>query len=151
MRINSRDVLSGSNLVKQRFTLLVSGLIAVGIAATILLSPEVFYAGYGFDIAGNATLVNELKAPAGVLLASGLLMFAGLFRAELVKVSLATAAVVYLSYGLARLSSMALDGLPNENLISAAAIELGVGAACLLALLRTQEGNTQYKFTRRPQ
>ena len=149
MKIVRRRTLNSSYLVK--LTLLVSGLIAVGVAGTILLAPEVFYAGYGIEVGGDATLVNELKAPAGVLLAAGLLMFAGVFRTELVLVSLTTASVVYLSYGLSRLLSMAMDGLPDSGLVSAAGIELGIGAACLLALLRARDINTRYVSTRRPQ
>ena len=149
MRIDRRKVLNGSFMVK--LTLLVSGLVAVGIAGTILFAPEAFYAGYGIEIGGDVTLVNELKAPAGVLLAAGLLVFAGVFRTELVIVSLTTASVVYLSYGLSRILSMAMDGLPDDGLVSAAGIELGIGAACLLALLRARDINTHYVSTRRPQ
>jgi hypothetical protein len=66
-------------------------------------------------------------------------------------VSLTTASVVYLSYGLSRLLSMAMDGLPHSGLVSAAGIELGIGAACLLALLRARDINPQYVSTRRTQ
>ena len=76
-------------------------------------------------------------------------MLAGVFRTELVGVSLTTASIVYLSYGLSRLLSMALDGLPHSGLISAAGIELAIGAVCLLALLRTRDINTRYVPTRR--
>ena len=48
--------------------LLTSGLLAAGIAATILFAPDAFYASYGIDIGSNVNLANELKAPAGVLL-----------------------------------------------------------------------------------
>ena len=149
MRIDRRTVLNGSYMVK--LILLVSGLVAAGIAGTILLAPEVFYAGYGIEVGGDATLVNELKAPAGVLLVAGLLMFAGIFRTEFIMVSLTTASVVYLSYGLSRVVSMAMDGLPDAGLVIAAGIELGIGAVCLLALLRVQAINTRQVAARRPQ
>jgi hypothetical protein len=148
MRIERRGVLNSSILVK--LTLLVSGLVAIGIAGTILLAPEMFYTPYGIEVGGDATLVNELKAPAGPLLAAGLLIFAGVFRTDITKVSLTTAAVVYLSYGLSRLLSMAMDGLPGSGLVSAAGIELGIGAVCLLALLRVRTINTHNIPTRRP-
>jgi hypothetical protein len=149
MRIDKRKILNGSHMVK--LTLTLSALVAVGIAGTILFAPEAFYAGYGIEVGGDATLVNELKAPAGVLLVAGLLMFAGVFRTELLKVSLTTASVVYLSYGLSRLLSMAIDGLPHSSLVSAAGIELGIGAACLLALLRARDIYPHYVPTRRTQ
>ena len=148
MRIVRRRDLRGTSMVK--LTLIISGLVAVGIAGTILLAPEVFYASYGIEVGSDVTLVNELKAPAGALLVAGILMFAGVFRTKLVKFSLTTASAVYLSYGLSRLLSMAVDGLPASGLVSAASIELGIGTASLLALLRAREINLQY-VTRRTQ
>jgi len=115
--------------------LFLSGLVAVAIAATILVAPDVFYAGYGIEVGGNATLANELKAPAGALLVAGLLMFAGVFRSGLAMVSLATATAVYLSYGLGRALSIAIDGLPHSGMVSAAVIEIAIGAICLVTLL----------------
>ena len=149
MKIDIRKVLNGRRMVK--LILLSSALVAVSIAGTILFAPEAFYAGYGIDIGADATLMNELKAPAGALLIAGLLMFAGVFRTEFVGVSLTIASVVYLSYGLSRLLSMAIDGFPHSGLVSAAAIELGIGAVCLLALMRVRRINTHYVPTRRSQ
>lgn len=149
MSIETRKILNGSSMVK--LTLLFSGLVAIGIAVTILLAPEAFYSGYGINVVGNANLVNELKAPAGALLVAGVLMIAGVFRTEFVKTSLTTATVVYSSYGLSRLLSIAMDGLPDISLVSAAGIELGIGAACLFALLRTRDSNSHYVPTRRMQ
>ena len=147
MKVQVRNALNASFWVKP--ALLLSGLVAVGIAMTILLTPEVFYSTYGIEVAGNATLVNELKAPAGALLVAGLLMLAGVFSAQLTAISLTTAAVVYLAYGVSRILSMVIDGLPNSGMVSAAAIELGIGAMCLLVLLRVRNLNNQYSSIRR--
>ena len=116
--------------------LLASGLLASGIAATILFAPDAFYTPYGIDVGSNVNLANELKAPAGVLLVAGLLMLTGVFRAELAVLSLTTATVVYLSYGLSRLLSMTTDGFPNGGLVSAAVLEIVIGVACLFVLVR---------------
>ena len=119
-----------------RGLLLASGLIAAGIAAMILFAPGAFYGRYGIDFGANVSLANELKAPAGMLLLAGLLMIAGVFKSELTISSLATAAAVYLSYGLSRILSMAIDGVPHSGLVSAAAIEIAIGALCLVDLMR---------------
>lgn len=116
--------------------LLASGLLAAGIAVTILFAPDAFYTSYGIDIRSNVNLVNEIKAPAGVLLIAGLVMLTGVFRAELVTASLATATAIYLSYGLSRLLSMATDGVPNSALVIAAVLEIAIGVACLFGLVR---------------
>ena len=141
MKLKEMAVFGGRNTAP--LILLPSGIIAVVIAGTILFAPEALYAGYGIDVSGNATLANELKAPAGMLLAAGLLMFAGVFRSQLAVVSLATAAVVYLSYGLSRLTSMAIDGLPHSGLVGAAGVELIIGVVCLLTLLQVRRFNAQ--------
>lgn len=127
-------------LVARRLVLLIAGIVAIGIAATILFAPEGFYAAYGIELAGNTNLTNELKAPAGVLLVAGLLMLAGVFRAQLTNVSLTAATAIYLPYGLSRLLSFALDGVPNSALVSAAIFEIAVGAVCLLALIPVRDG-----------
>ncbi len=130
------DVHRGSRTT--RLVLFLSALIAVAIAATILVAPDAFYAGYGIEVGANATLANELKAPAGALLVAGLLMFAGAFRAKFAIVSLTTAAIVYLSYGAARVLSIVIDGMPHSGMVSAAAIEIVIGATCLIMLLQAQ-------------
>jgi hypothetical protein len=119
-----------------RGLLLASGLLATGIAATILAAPDLFYAGYAIDIGSDVSLANELKAPAGMLLVAGLLMLVGVVRPGYAGTSLAIGSVIYLSYGLSRLLSIAVDGIPHSSLVSAAMLELGLGAACLLSLAR---------------
>jgi hypothetical protein len=123
------------NTVTCKLVLLLSGLVACVIAAMILFAPEVFYAANGVEIAGNIDLANELKAPAGALFVAGLLMIAGVFRRQLTVVALVTATVVYLSYGLSRLLSIGIDGMPSNALVGAAVFEVLLGAICLVALL----------------
>ena len=69
-------------------------------------------------------------------------MFAGVFRRELTGASLTTAAVVYLSYGLSRVTSIAMDGMPHSGMVNAACVELVIGAICLMTLLRVRQINT---------
>jgi len=117
-----------------RLLLLMSGMAAMGIAVAILFAPSAFYAANGIEFGGNINLTNELKAPAGVLLAAGLVMLAGVFRTQWITASLVAATAIYLPYGLARLISMAIDGLPHSGLVSAAVFEIAIGAVCLLML-----------------
>lgn len=119
-----------------RALLLASGLIAASIAAMIFIAPHAFYGSYGIDLGADASLANELKAPAGALLLAGILMLAGVVRTEFTIPSLATASAIYLSYGLSRVLSMAIDGLPHSGLVSAAQLELVIGAICFVDLVR---------------
>ena len=139
--MNSINTMFFGGSVTARLILLASALVATAIAGMILSAPETFYAGYGIDVSENATLANELKAPAGMLLVAGLIMFAGVLRTRYTAASLMTAAAVYLSYGLARVSSIVIDGLPHSGMIGAAGVELIIGTVCLLCLLRIRRND----------
>ncbi len=123
-----------------RVLLLVSGLIAVGIGASLLFAPVAFHAGYGTDLGSDANLLSEIRAPGGALLVLGVLMLVGAFDASFHRTALVLGAAVYLSYGLTRLVSVALDGMPGEGLLLAIGIELALGGACLAARLRAAPG-----------
>ena len=138
-----RQIAIFGGLNTARLILVGSGLIAIVIALAILFAPEALYAGYGIEVGDNATLANELKAPGGMLLAAGMLMFAGVFRSQYAVMSLTTAAGVYLSYGFSRLASMAIDGIPHSGLVGAAGLELVIGAVCLITLLHIRHINAQ--------
>lgn len=132
--MNLRGVLA------RKLVLLISGCVAISIATAILFAPEGFYAAYEIELGGNTNLINELKAPAGVLFGAAILMLAGVFRTRLITLSLIAAAAIYLPYGLSRLLSMAVDGVPHSSLVAAAIFEIAVGTVCLLALVPGREG-----------
>lgn len=119
-----------------KLVLSASGLIAIGIGGAILFMPAEFYAMYGIELANDASLASEIRAPGAALLVSGLLMLAGVFVAKFAFVSTVIATAVYSSYGLSRLFSMAVDGMPDSGLVEAAAFELFIAATCLFALQR---------------
>ena len=131
-------------LLVGKLILLISGTIAIGIAVTILFAPSGFYAAYGIELGGNVSLTNELKAPAGVLFVAGLLMLAGVFRRQLMITSLVAATAIYLPYGLARLVSIGIDGMPDSGLVSAAIFEIVIGVVCLLVLKPALGGRTAH-------
>jgi hypothetical protein len=63
----------------------------------------------------------------------GLLMLVGVFVKSFTLASTSIAAAVYLAYGVSRLVSIGLDGMPDTGLVAATAIELVIGAACAVA------------------
>jgi hypothetical protein len=116
--------------------LLISGLIAIGIGGAILFVPAAFYGTYGIELGSDASLINEIRAPGGALLVTGLLILPGAFVVEFAFASTVIAAAAYLSYGLSRVVSMSIDGMPDAGLVGAAGFELVIGVAALFALLR---------------
>ena len=124
-----------TTLIKKAI-LLVAGLTAAAIAMAILFFPGAFYASYGIDVGSNVSLLNELKAPGIALAASGFFIATGAIVARLAPLSAFVAAFLYLCFGLSRLVSMALDGLPADGLVQAAGIELLLGLACIWVVVQ---------------
>ena len=119
----------------KKIFLALSGLIAAGIAVAVWTVPSAFYGSYGIDIAGDVNLINELKAPAGVLFVAGLTILAGAVRSRFTPTSMKVAAVLYLSFGASRLASFVFDGVPNDSLVAAALLEVAIGAIALFGLV----------------
>ncbi|MEM1453374.1 MAG: DUF4345 domain-containing protein [Planctomycetota bacterium] len=127
----------------QRILLVVSGLIAAGIGASILATPAQFHATHGIDLAGDPSLLSEVRAPGGALAVLGGMMLIGAFVRSFTTASLAIATAVYLAYGASRLVGFGLDGMPHPGLVQAAVAELVIGAVCAVALVRAvSRGNS---------
>ena len=114
----------------------ISGLIGVYVGIEILFMPVSFYATSGIHLGENVSLLNEMRAPGGALLASGLLIILGGFWERLAFTSIVLATLLYLSYGLSRMYSMVIDGAPAEILVYVAIAEILVGSVCAIALFK---------------
>jgi uncharacterized membrane protein HdeD (DUF308 family) len=119
--------------------LILSGLIASLIGAAILFAPVAFYATYDIELGKNLSLLNEIRAPGGALLASGILIISGAFVNKLTFTATVVSTLLYLSYGLSRVMSIAIDGMPVEGLVQAAVLEIVIGMACIFALVNYQK------------
>lgn len=119
--------------------LLISGFIASAIGATILFSPGSFYASYGITFDGNINMLNEIRTSGGALLASGLLIMSGAFVDKMAFTAAVVSTLLYLSYGLSRVLSIVIDGVPVEGLLQAAVLEIVIGLACIFSLILYSE------------
>ncbi len=118
--------------------LFVTGLIGVGIGGAILFVPAEFHATSGIVIGNDESLLSEVRAAGGALLACALIVMLGAFVSKLIFTALVLSTALYLSYGASRLVSMALDGLPSTSLMAVTVFELGVGLVCALALVTSK-------------
>ena len=128
---------AGRATLKTRITVVflgLSGLLLLFIGGGILLVPHAFHAGNGIALGADPSLLSEVRAPGGLLVASALFLICGSFKAALRLDALRLAVMVYGSFGLARLVALAVDGVPSAGLLGSTAIELIV-AALGLALL----------------
>lgn len=119
----------------QKALLLVAGAVLVFVGTFILASPVDFYASNNIELGANVSLLNEVKAPAGMLLAAGLFMIGAICVRDMADTATSLAALIYLSYSLSRLLSVAIDGVPAAGLVQAAALEATIGLACLAILI----------------
>lgn len=103
------------------------------IGVSLLLVPHAMHRTNGVDLGSQASLLNEIRAPAGALMAFGLLMLGAIFRSAWRLFALRAGGLLLLSYGIARILSIALDGWPSFILIAAMVVELLAGASLLLA------------------
>lgn len=119
--------------------LVVAGLIVVGFGAAVLFTPIAFYATNGIALGDNVSVLNEIRAAGGFLMASGLVIISGAIWRKLAFTATVLATVLYLAYGLSRLLSLIVDGLPAQGLQQAMYLEFVIGVICLLALIRYRE------------
>jgi len=133
--------MKNSNVTKT--ILIFSGLISSGVGGAILFDPVAFYATYDIELAGNISLFNEIRAPGGALLTSGILIMLGAFVDKLTFTSVVVSTLLYLSYGLSRILSMAIDGMPAEGLVQAAVLEIVLGLVCVFVLVKYREKHTE--------
>jgi hypothetical protein len=130
--------------------LVISGLILVGVGGAILFMPVGFYATSGIDLGGNLSLLNEIRPPGGALLASGIIIISGAFMLQLTFTSLVLSVLLYLSYGLSRLFSMAIDGIPHTTFVMATGLEMILGLLGVIALIRYREKEVGQAWPDRP-
>jgi len=126
-----------------KVVLFVSGLIAAGIGGAILVMPAAFYASNGIDLGGNVSLLNEIRASGGALLAAGILIISGCFVASLTFTAVVVASLLYLAYGLSRILSFGIDGMPSEGLMQAANLEIVIGVVCVCVFAKYREKQTE--------
>lgn len=130
-------------LLIQKAVLIIAGATATVIGGYILASPEAFYAAYGIDLSGNASLLNELRAGGGAVLVLGLLILAGLVFSRFRLASTLLATAMFFAYGAARLVSLGIDGQPDGGLIAAMIAELVIGGAGVAALIAARKHRSQ--------
>ncbi len=59
--------------------LFVAGALLIVVGAFIIMAPAGFYASNNIAVGSSVSLLNELKAPAGLLLAAGVFMLSAIF------------------------------------------------------------------------
>lgn len=127
----------------QKIALAVAGATSLGIGATILGAPHVFYASYGIAIGTDPSLLSEVRALGAGLAGFGVVMLAGTVFAVLRQAAVTAALTVFLAFPAGRLVSLVVDGTPSPGILSALGFELAIAALCLFAFRRTATASTR--------
>ena len=122
----------------QKVVLLFAGMLLILVGVLVITSPVDFYGSNNIELNENVSLLNELKAPAGMLLGAGLFMIVSIFVGSFTDTAMWLATLIYLSYASSRFMSMAIDGVPAPGLVQAAALESLVGLVCFAILMIRQ-------------
>ena len=126
--------------------LVTAGLLLLAIGGAILLAPHTFHGSNGIFLGDNPNLLSEIRAPGGLLAASGIMILMGAFRVRLRASAVQLTTLVYGSFGLARLVGMALDGMPSSSIVGAASLELFVAFVGLVILWRARAQHAAGSF-----
>ncbi len=118
--------------------LVISGLLLLVIGAAILLAPHAFHGSNGIALGDNPNLLSEIRAPGGLLAASGIIILVGGFRPLLRSQAVQLTTLVYGSFGVARLMSIAMDGMPSDSIVGATVLEFVVASIGLALLLQSR-------------
>ena len=108
--------------------LALAGLLLLSIGGAILLVPHAFHGNNGIELGTDPTFLSEVRAPGGLLAGSAILALASVFRPDLRALATQLLVLVYGSFGIARLASIVLDGMPADSIIGAMITELVVAA-----------------------
>lgn len=120
-----------------RIILVGSGALLSLIGGALMLKPKLFLAMSEAIVEHDPSLMSEVTAPSGILVATGIFMMLGAFKRRFANMGLTYGAIVYGSYGLCRLISQQLHGMPSDQLIVATQLEFGIAA--ILIALRVRE------------
>ncbi|MEM9527382.1 MAG: DUF4345 domain-containing protein [Bacteroidota bacterium] len=108
--------------------LIITGLLLTFIGGAQLLLPVVMKAESGIDIAGNISVINDVRAANSLILALALLIISGAFVERLTFTSSLVAPLLFLAMGIGRVISLLVDGQPVDGLLGATILELVLGA-----------------------
>ena len=124
-----------------------AGLAAVAVGGGLLLDPVGFNALADVPIGTDSSVLSDARGSGGAILATGGLMVAGALDARLTRTAALVGTLMYLGYGVARLLSAAVDGMPTTGIATAGVLELALGTACTLVLVRTSERRSSQRLS----
>lgn len=124
--------------LSKKVALSLTALTSFVIGSLLVFAPDVLFGLNGIFLDPSAAMMSEVRSPGVLILLVGFVAVVGLVKPDFERPALLVSASLLLAYGIGRLISLPLDGLPPASLQMAAAVELGLGSWCaMLALPRS--------------
>jgi hypothetical protein len=119
-----------------KIILFVLGMVLIAIGSWRLIMPVEFFASNGMELGNDVNILNEARAAGGMVLASGIIVMLGAFLPALTFTSTVVSILIFLSFGVARLIGIAIDGMPGEKIIQGIIIEFVFGLVGVFAFIK---------------
>lgn len=119
--------------------MILAGLIGIYVGVGLVFFPVELQAQNGILIAEHPSHLSETRAPGTAILSASMIILISAFRHRWTQMALGLSTLFFLSYGMGRVLSLVLDGMPAEGLFYAMIGELIIGALCLIALLKVNK------------
>lgn len=116
--------------ITKKAALSLTALTCFAIGSLLAFAPAYLFGLNGIILDPSAAMMSEIRSPGVLILLVGIVAAAGLLNRAIERPALMVSAGLLLSYGVGRLVSLPLDGMPPASLQMAAAVELGLGAWC---------------------
>ena len=129
------------NSIVLKGILLIAGLMILAAGAFTLFDPVGFTARNGIDLGDQTSLFNDIRGMGGLMVGSGLIILMGIIHAGMRFTSAVVATVIFLTFALARIFSIVVDGTPADGLVKATIVELVVGLVAAFGLWKYREPN----------
>lgn len=107
--------------------LIVSGLLLTFIGGATLINPILMKGDAGIDIAGQISVINDVRASGALILAIALLALSGVFNKQLKYTSTIVVFTLFIALGIGRVVSILIDGMPVDGLLFATVLEFILG------------------------
>lgn len=118
--------------------LVLAGIIGVYVGGGLVFYPVELQAQSEIFISDNASQLSETRAPGAAILSASIIVLIGAFRTNWTYIALVLTALFFLSYGVGRLLSLVLDGMPAQGLLYAMIGEFLIGILALIALIKVK-------------
>ncbi len=119
--------------------LIIAGALLTFIGGAQLLFPVAMKASSGIDLAGNISVINDIRAANALILAVALLSHTGAFVKRFTFTSSLVVPLLFLSLATGRIISILLDGMPVEGMLGATGLEVILGLIGAVFFTRYQE------------